>query len=320
MGSLRGILTHREQRKVNGIYNKELVNKKTSGAFFGTIIFSIPSTDFQFKFFTEVKMSKVSSKDGTQIAYDKIGNGPALILVDSALCYRSFGPMTRLAELLAPHFTVYTYDRRGRGESTNSKPYTVDREVEDIQALIQEAGGSAFLYGNSSGGCLALEAAIKLGAKTGKLAAFEPPYNSDKTALNQWREYRKRLAELLAEGRRGDAVALFMRYVGTPADQIDGMRSAPMWPMFEAVAPTLAYDAAAMGNDGSVPLERAARVAVPALILDGGANLKYMPFMHETAAALAKVIPHGQQRTLEGQTHDVNLEVLAPILTEFYAK
>jgi pimeloyl-ACP methyl ester carboxylesterase len=265
-------------------------------------------------------MKKVISKDSTKIVYEKRGRGPAVILVDPALCYRSFGPMSHLAELLAPHFTVYTYDRRGRGESSNSKPYEVQREVEDIDALIQEAGGGAFFYGISSGACLALEAAIKLGEKIRKLALYEPPYNSGGTAQQEWKEYRKQLAELLAADRRGDAVALFMGFVGTPADQIGGMRQAPMWPMFEAVAPTLAYDAATMGNDRAVPVKRAGSITVPTLVMDGGANLTYMPFMHETATLLAKTIPHAQQRTLEGQTHDVNLEVLAPVLVEFFSK
>lgn len=263
-------------------------------------------------------MNKVTSKDDTQIAYETKGSGSAVILVDGALCYRSFGPMSHLAELLAPHFTVYTYDRRGRGESSNSKPYAVEREVEDLEALIQAAGGSAFVYGISSGACLALESAIKLGKNIRKLAMYEPPYNSEKAALQAWKDYRKQLAELLAAGRRGDAAALFMQFVGTPTEQVNGMRQAPVWPMFEAVAPTLAYDAAAMGEDRSAPVNRAANVSVPVLVMDGGANLAFMPFMHATATTLAKAIPHAQQRTLEGQTHDVNLEILAPVLVEFF--
>jgi pimeloyl-ACP methyl ester carboxylesterase len=265
-------------------------------------------------------MKKGTSNDGTEIAYEQRGTGPALILIDGALCYRSFGPMSKLSELLAPRFTVFTYDRRGRGDSTNSKPYAVEREVEDIEALIKAAGGSAYIFGTSSGACLALEAAIKLGDKTSKLAMYEPPYNSGEAARQAWKEYRKQLSEMLAVGRRGDAVALFMQFVGTPASQVNGMRSAPTWPMFEAVAPTLAYDAAVMGEDRAVPVKRAARVAVPALVMDGGANLSFMPFMHDTATALAKAIPYAQHRTLEGQTHDVNLEVLSPSLTEFYSQ
>lgn len=264
-------------------------------------------------------MSKVTSKDGTQIAYDKKGNGPALILVDGALCYRGFGPMPGLAELLVPYFTVYTYDRRGRGESSNGKPFAVEREIEDIEALIQEAGGSAYVYGISSGACLALESALKLGKKVSKLALYEPPYNdSGDGARQQWRDYRKQLAQAISENRPGDAVVLFMRLVGTPDDAINGMRSAPMWPMFEAVAPTLEYDAAELGPDRSAPVDRAPKVSVPTLVMDGGANLVFLPFMHETATALAKVIPHAQQRTLEGQTHDVKAEVIAPALVEFF--
>ncbi len=263
-------------------------------------------------------MNTVTSKDGTKIAYEKKGQGPAVILVDGALCYRSFGPMQGLAELLAPHFTVYTYDRRGRGDSSNGKPFAVEREVEDLDALIQQAGGSAYVYGISSGACLAMEAALKLGPKIAKLAMYEPPYNSDNAARQQWKEYRRNLEQSLAEGRRGDAVVLFMQLVGTPADQINGMRQAPMWPMFEAVAPTLAYDAAAMGDDRSAPIQRAAGVTVPTLVMDGGANLAFMPFMNATATALTKTIPHAQHRTLEGQTHDVNTGVLAPVLVEFF--
>lgn len=261
-------------------------------------------------------MNKVTSKDGTQIAYESSGQGPALILVDGALCYRSFGPMPGLAKLLSPHFTVYTYDRRGRGESSNGMPFAVEREVEDLDALIEEAGGSAFVYGISSGACLALEAAIKLGPKVKKLAMYEPPYNAEEAAKQAWKEYRKNLAELLAAGQRGEAVALFMKLVDTPADQINGMRQAPVWPMFEAVAPTLAYDAAVMGDDRSVPVKRAADVSVPTLAMSGTA----IPFMRDTAKSLAKAIPHAQQRTLEGQTHDVDLKVLAPVLVGFFTK
>src|SRR5512140_3099462 len=138
-------------------------------------------------------MKKLTSSDGTQIAYDVQGAGPAVILVDGALCYRSFGPMQRLSELLAPRFTVYTYDRRGRGDSSDTKPYALEREIEDIEALIKEAGGSAYVFGTSSGGALALEAALQLGKKIKKLAMWEPPYNSDKAARQEWKEYRQEL-------------------------------------------------------------------------------------------------------------------------------
>jgi pimeloyl-ACP methyl ester carboxylesterase len=263
-------------------------------------------------------MSKVTSKDGTQIAYDKKGQGPALILVDGAICYRGFGPMPGLAEMLAPHFTVYTYDRRGRGESSNGQPFAVEREVEDIDALIDAAGGSAFIYGISSGACLAMEAAVKLGNKVSRLALYEPPYNDEAAARQQWKDYRKQLDQALSEGRRGDAVVLFMKLVGTPADAIEGMRNAPMWPMFEAVAPTLEHDAAVMGDERSAPLSRARKVSAPTLVMDGGANLTMMPFMHTSATALAGAIPNAQHRTLEGQTHDVQAQAIAPVLVEFF--
>src|SRR5690348_2552514 len=260
-------------------------------------------------------MEKVTSKDGTQIAYDRLGNGPALILVDGALCYRSFGPMPGLAQLLAPHFTVYYYDRRGRGESGDTKPYAVGREIEDIEALINEAGGSAYICGLSSGAALALEAAMKLDGKIKKLAMYEAPYAANEAAQPEWNEYDSKLAKLLAEGRRGDAVVLFMTVVGTPAEMIEGMRQAPVWPMFEAVAPTLAYDAAVLGKGHAAPVGRAASVTVPALVMNGGASL---PFMYDIAQALNKTMPNARLLTLEGQRHDVNVEVFAPVLVEFF--
>jgi pimeloyl-ACP methyl ester carboxylesterase len=261
-------------------------------------------------------MKTVQSTDGTTIALDKRGKGPALILVGGALEQRAMDSETaQLAPLLAEHFTVFHYDRRGRGESTDTPPYAVEREIEDIDALINEAGGSAFVFGISSGAALALEAAIKLGDKVKKLAMYEAPYNDDEAALQAWKAYRKQLAEVLAQGRRGDALALFMLLVGMPADHLEAVRHHPLWPMWEAVAPTLAYDAAVMGEDASVPTEKAASVAVPALVMDGGAS---SPFMHVTALALAKAMPHAQHRTLEGQTHEVAPQVLAPVLVEFF--
>jgi pimeloyl-ACP methyl ester carboxylesterase len=265
-------------------------------------------------------MAKVISKDGTTIAYEKKGTGQPVILVDGALGYRALGFGTQLVDLLAPHFTVYAYDRRGRGESGNSKPFAVEREVEDIEALINSAGGKAFVYGISSGACLALEAAMKLGHKIKKLALYEPPYNSAKEALQPWKEYRRQVAELVSANRRDDAVALFMRFVGAPDAMIEGMRQAPLWPLFEASAPTLPYDAAAMGEDRSVPVGRAAKVTAETLVMDGGASLQMIPFMHETATALANAIPRAHERLLEGQRHDVDAKVLAPALIDFFGK
>ena len=261
-------------------------------------------------------MKKVNSKDGTTIAFDQVGKGPVVILVDGALQYRAFDQgMKELAERLAEYFRVIHYDRRGRGDSSDTQPYALERELEDIEAVIDKVGGSAFLYGISSGAALAMEAALKLDGKVRKLAMYEPPYNDDENARGGWREYTRKLAEITAAGRKGDAVAHFMMLVGMPADQVEGMRQHPMWPLWEAVGHTLAYDAAAMGEDSSVPTQRAAHLAVPTLVMTGSETF---PFMHAAAAALANAIPTAQHRTLAGQTHDVSAEVLAPVLIEFF--
>ena len=262
-------------------------------------------------------MDTVRSKDGTTIAFDMQGDGPAVILVDGAMGTRSSGSKPELARLLAQRFTVYIYDRRGRGDSGDTKPYAVEREIEDTEALIDKAGGSAYLYGHSSGGCLALDAAVKLGDKVKKLAMYEAPYNDDPEAQKAWGRYIEDLTDALASDRRGDAVALFMTYVGMPSAQIEGMRHAPFWRGMEALAPTLAYDhTAIMGNDGSIPAERAARVHVPTLVMSGG---KGAPFMSVTAKTLSEVIPGATLATLEGQTHDVHPDAIAPVLIEFFA-
>jgi len=174
-------------------------------------------------------MNKVRSADDTIIAFDQLGKGPALILVGGALEQRAMDSATaQLAPLLAGHFTVLHYDRRGRGDSTDTQPYAVEREIEDIDALINQVGGSAFLFGISSGAALAMEAAIKLGDKVKKLAMYEAPYNDDEAARQAWKAYRKQLADVLAQGRRGDALGLFMMLTGMPAEHLK--RSPPRWP------------------------------------------------------------------------------------------
>ncbi|MEW6401214.1 MAG: alpha/beta hydrolase [Chloroflexota bacterium] len=261
-------------------------------------------------------MKTVTSKDGTTIAYDQFGNGPALILIAGATQHRATDPQTaHLAELLASHFTVFNYDRRGRGDSGDTQPYAAEREIEDIEALIDESGGSAFVYGISSGAALAMKAAIRLDGKIKKVALYEAPYDSTDDAEKAWREYRKHLKQALTENRRGDAAALFLALVGMPADQIDEMRKEPWWAGFEAVAPTLAYDAEIMGEDRSAPVKLASQVSVPALVMNGSASER---FMYDTAVALAKATPNAQHRVLEGQTHAVDPDVLAPVLIEFF--
>jgi pimeloyl-ACP methyl ester carboxylesterase len=263
-------------------------------------------------------MKTVTSKDGTTIAFDQSGEGPTLILVGGMFEQRAMDSETaQLAALplLGQHFTVFHYDRRGRGDSTDTRPYAVAREVEDIEALINKAGGSAFVFGISSGAALAFEAALALGSKVKKLAMYEAPYNDDIEARQSWQKFRQELKELLAADRRGEAVALFMMLLGASAEQIEEVRQFPMWPMWEAIAHTIAYDAAVLGEEAAVPTGRAASMTVPTLIMNGGESY---PFMHVSATALANAIPGAQHRTLAGQTHEVAAEVLAPVLIEFF--
>ena len=259
-------------------------------------------------------METARSADGTAIAYDQSGHGPLLIIVDGAMNTRSSGTKPQLVDLLAAHFTVLSYDRRGRGDSGDTQPYAAGREIEDIEALIGQAGPAAHLYGLSSGGCLALNAAAQLGPKVSKLAMYEVPYSDDPAFQQAYAQYREQLAGALAGNRRGDAVAAFVRFVGTPADQVEAMRQAPFWPGMEAIAPTLAYDADVIGQDASVPVKRAAQVEVPALVVYGTAS---PPFMAETARTLSRALPHAELRALDGQDHNVDPAVLAPVLLGF---
>ena len=258
-------------------------------------------------------MSYVISRDGTRIAYEQAGAGEPVVLVDGALSSRVLGFSRQLAELLAPGFSVIVYDRRGRGESADTSPYAVEREVEDIAALIDAAGGRAALYGISSGAALALEAAVRLDGRVSAVALYEPPYNDEDADL--WRAYERDLDEFLAADRRGQAVALFMTFVGVPPEQIAPMRGTPVWSVFEASAPTLAYDAAVLGRDRAVPTALTARLRAPALVMNGSASY---PFMRVTARTLAEAMPTGRYRELPGQRHDVEAESIAPVLAEFF--
>jgi pimeloyl-ACP methyl ester carboxylesterase len=193
-------------------------------------------------------------------------------------------------------------------------PYAVQREIEDLEALIEEAGGSAYVFGMSSGAVLALRAAAR-GLEIKRLALYEPPFNSGDPSAHQASEYYTgQLTGLLSEGRRGDAVAFAMTTFGVPAGAIAGLRQTPMWPAFESVAPTLAYDDAIMG-DGSVPTGLLESVTAPALVMDGGES---PAFMHNAAKAVTDSLPNAQRSTLQGQTHDVDPEILAPVLAGFF--
>jgi pimeloyl-ACP methyl ester carboxylesterase len=260
-------------------------------------------------------MEKVISKDGTSIAFDRYGTGPALILIGGAMQQRAVDPQTALlAKILAQHFTVFHYDRRGRGDSGDTLPYAVEREIEDLDALIHAAGGSAHLYGMSSGAGLALEAAASRLA-IARMALYEAPYNTMEYERAESEEYTAQLNELLAEGRRGDAVIYTLSSFGLPDEAAAGMQQSPAWPHFKAAAHTLAYDNAVMG-DGFVPVERLASIQVPTLVIVGAES---PPYMHNATQVLLNALPNAQHRTLEGQTHDVDPRVIAPVLTAFYS-
>jgi pimeloyl-ACP methyl ester carboxylesterase len=255
-----------------------------------------------------------TSRDGTVIAYDRTGQGPAVVLIDGAIAHRGYRGGRPLAAELSRDFTVISYDRRGRGESGDTSPYAVEREIEDIEALVAEVGAPARLFGFSSGSILAVRAAATLGRKVARIAVFEPPLGSDdEPARQQFAEQLRQLEQLLREGRNGDAVAFFLQDM-LPPEVLEGVKQSPDWPLMEAVAPTLAYDYRVLG-DGGVPVQAARAVAVPALVLDGAES---PPFKHEAADALAKALPNARRQTLAGQATQVPPEVLAPILGRFF--
>lgn len=265
-------------------------------------------------------MASVISQDGTQIVYDVEGEGKPVILVAGATATRAFG-FSDLVQLLSNDFMVYNYDRRGRGESDDTQPFAVAREVEDLEALIDAAGGSAMVYGISSGGALALEAAMSLGDKITKLAIYEVPYDSSPEDLPLWHEYYTTLKQLIADGKNGEAIEHFMNFLKVPAEMVNGMKSSPMWPALQAVAPTLVYDAEAMGGTNrKVPAQRAAQLTIPVLLMDGEASQAVYPNMKAAADELAAAMPQARRETLPGQGHDVDARVLGPILAAFFAE
>ncbi|MEO3792864.1 alpha/beta hydrolase [Nonomuraea sp. B10E15] len=266
-------------------------------------------------------MSTARSADGTTIAYTRAGQGPAVILVDGALSFRAQSINTGLATALAGDFTVYTYDRRGRGESGDTPPYTTEREIEDLAALAELAagtGGPVRLYGTSSGAALAL-AAADAGVPVEKLALYEPPFIVDGTRPAIPAGYERTLNDLVAAGRRADAVRYFMRTgVGLPGMVVTMMRFMPAWSTLKSVAHTLPYDAAFVApyeKGEPYPESSWAAVKTPTLVMDGG---KSKPWIRNAARSLADLLPSAEHRTLDGQTHIVKPAALAPVLTEFF--
>jgi pimeloyl-ACP methyl ester carboxylesterase len=261
-------------------------------------------------------MTTVTSADGTPIAYETIGHGPALILVDGAMCYRAFGPARGLAKALADDYTVYLYDRRGRGASGNTLPWAPAREVEDLAALLAAAGGTAYLFGVSSGAVLAADAANTLPGFT-KLALYEPPFIVDATHPPREESFVPDTEALIARGDRSGALKKFMRHVGMPALMLAIMPATPPWRKLKAVAPTLPYDLRILGDTGrGVALDagRWSGVTAPALVMDGGKSPQYM---RNAAKALAETLPKADYRTIPGQTHMVKAAAIAPAIKEF---
>ncbi|MBH5318369.1 alpha/beta hydrolase [Paenibacillus sp. GSMTC-2017] len=266
-------------------------------------------------------MNTIISTDGTKIAYTKQGNGPAVILIASAAADHSDG--AQLAEYLAKEFTVYNYDRRGRGNSSDTLPYSVDREIEDIEALIGEAGGNANLFGSSSGAVLALDAASKLGNKVTKLFIYEPPFIINDSRPPVPNDYVQRLNELVGAGQRSEAGEYFMTVaVGVPDEFIGYMKADPSWAKMEAIAHTLAYDGQVMGTTQQgkpLPTDRWT-INIPTIVMVGENS---GPFFHDAAQALKELLPHGDYQTLSGQDHSAVIMAaseLAGAITTFLKK
>ncbi|MCT2586795.1 alpha/beta fold hydrolase [Actinophytocola gossypii] len=263
-------------------------------------------------------MEKAISADGTPIAYSRTGSGPAIVLVDGAFGHRSFGPNESLVPLLAPHFTVYTYDRRGRGDSGDTQPYAVQREIEDVRAVIEAAGGSAFLYGISSGAVLAIEAAAA-GLPVTRLAVFEPPFVVDDNRAPLSADYAEQVAALTAADDRGALVKLFMtKAAGVPAFGVFMMRLMPVWKALKGLAHTVQYETAVLGDGQSGRPLAPGRwdVAAPTLVVGG---TKSPLWMKNSVESVATVLPNARLHMLPGQNHIVKAAALAPVLIDFFA-
>jgi pimeloyl-ACP methyl ester carboxylesterase len=263
-------------------------------------------------------MPTVTSADGTTIAYETTGTGPALILVDGAMCYRDQGPARGLAAALVDTCTVYFYDRRGRGDSGNTLPWSPQREIEDLAALLAAAGGTAYLLGCSSGAVLAADAADRLPGFS-RLALYEPPFIVDDTHAPRPDTFLAETEALIAAGDTGGAVKKFLRSVDMPGFAVQILALLPPFRKLKAAAHTLPYDLRILGDTGrGVPLDPArwSGVTVPAIVLDGGKSPQYM---RHAARALSEALPKAEYRTLPGQTHLVKPAALAPVVKEFFS-
>jgi pimeloyl-ACP methyl ester carboxylesterase len=251
-------------------------------------------------------MSTVTSKDGTTIGFSRVGDGPPVVLVDAACCFRGSGPMPAVAEALTG-YTAFTYDRRGRGESTDRPPYAISREVEDLAAVVEAAGGSAFVYGFSSGAVLALHAAAA-GVPITALALLEPPLSFEESSGP---DVRDEINVLVAAGRRGDAMIHFQVACGVPEEFTAGMRQSPGWPALEALAHTTVYDLTITATPPDL-----ASIKVPTLVLDSRSSDERL---RDWADGVAERLPNARRRTLDGEWHGIAPDVLAPVLTDHFS-
>lgn len=257
-------------------------------------------------------MRTTRSQDGTILAYDVHGSGPALIYITGASCFRSFFPVAADAKAFAKEFTVYSYDRRGRGDSGDTQPYAIEREIDDIAALIDAAGGRASLYGHSSGAALALEAGLRLGERVAKIVMYDAPYVHDEAERSRYAALGRQVRGLLQAGKNGRAMRTFLNGIGMPKLFVYLLPLMPGWKTMAALAPTLAYDIALTSD--LPPIERAARLATPALVLVGE---KSPAGLHAVARQLADAIPGAAFGQLAGQDHMASAKALLPALAGF---
>lgn len=258
---------------------------------------------------------KVSSRDSTIIGYEKSGGGPLIILIDGAMAHRAYRGSRLLASELSNAFTVLTYDRRGRGQSTDTQPYAIEREIEDIETLIDKIGLPANLYGFSSGAVLALRAAATLNSKVSKVVAFEPPFNGDDSieAKQEFLQYAEKMQCLINDKNMTEAVSYFLKDM-VPGEVLDQMKKSPEWKSMEKVAPTLVYDNFVMG-DGGVPYDWFTTIEQPVLVVDGELS---PPFKNEAANLVADNLPNSKRFTLRGHDTLAEPKDLAPILQNFF--